>query len=157
MNSTLAQSKNNVLLIFDEIENISPKTAASQHWRADRDTLYFWQVLRSYIQSEGKGRISVCLVGTSPHIIELEKIHDVPNPIYLYAQKTFIPRLSFDETREMLERLGYFMGLEFSSDVVAFLQKEFGGHPFFTRQVCSKIYQISSTHRPIKVSQARLA
>jgi hypothetical protein len=33
MNSALGASKNNVLVIFDEIENISPKTAASQHWR----------------------------------------------------------------------------------------------------------------------------
>ena len=156
MNSTLASAKNNVLLIFDEIENISPKTASSSHWRDDSDALYFWQIIRSYIQSEGKGRISICMVGTSPQILETPKINDVANPVYLYAQKRFIPSLTFDETREMVERLGYFMGLQFTPEIVADLQREFGGHPFFTRQVCSKIHQLASTQRPTKVSYALL-
>ena len=55
-----------------------------------------------------------------------------------------------------LNRLVYFMGLEFDPDAIADLQREFGGHPFFTRQVCSKIHQIASVARPIKVSNAAL-
>ena len=45
--------------------------------------------------------------------LELPKINDIANPVYLFAQKQFIPNLTFDETREMVERLGYLMGLEF--------------------------------------------
>jgi hypothetical protein len=156
MNSTLGSSKNNVLLIFDEIENISPRTAASQHWREGKDTLLFWQIVRSYIQSEARGRLSICLVGTSPRILEIPKINDIANPVYLFAQKQFIPSLSFDETREMVERLGYFMGLEFPVSIVSELHRQFGGHPFFTRQVCSKIHQLASATRPIKVSDGAL-
>ena len=156
MSSALSAAKNTVLLIFDEIENISPKTAASPHWREGHDTLYFWQILRSYIQSESRGRLSVCIVGTSPHILEVARIIDVANPIYLYAQKRFIPNFTFDETREMVERLGYFMGLEFPAEVITDLQREFGGHPFFTRQVCSKVHQLASADRPLKVSRAAL-
>lgn len=33
MNQTLGDVQSDILLIFDEIENISPKTAASAHWR----------------------------------------------------------------------------------------------------------------------------
>lgn len=116
------------------------------------DTLLFWQVIRSYIQSESKGKISISIFGTNPYILEAPKIGDVANPMYLYAQKRFIPSLGFDETRDMVERLGYFMGLEFSPEVIANLQQEFGGHPFFTRQVCSKLHQIASVDRPVKVS-----
>jgi hypothetical protein len=57
----------------------------------------------------------------------------------------------------MVERLGYFMGLEFSPQVIADLQQEFGGHPFFTRQVCSKIHQLASVDRPVKVSSNLLS
>ena len=156
MDNALGKSKNSVLLIFDEIENISPKTAASPHWKEGHDTVYLWQILRSYNQSENKGRLSICIVGTSPHILEAAKINDIANPVYLYAQKRFIPSLTFDETREMVERLGYFMGLEFPAEVVADLQKEFGGHPFFTRQVCSKIHQLASANWPLRVSGAAL-
>ena len=88
--------------------------------------------------------------------LEAAKINNIANPIYLYAQNQFIPSLSFEETREMVERLGYFMGLEFPAEIVADLQREFGGHPFFTRQVCSKIHQLASTVRPIRVSQTAL-
>jgi hypothetical protein len=156
LNNTLGAAKNSVLLIFDEIENISPRTAASVHWKDGSDTVLFWQIIRSYIQSEAKGRLSLCIVGTSPRILEIPAINDVANPVYLFAQKQFIPNLTFQETSEMVERLGYFMGLHFSPQVVADLQKEFGGHPFFTRQVCSKIHQLASTSRPQDVSQAAL-
>ncbi len=156
MSNILSSSKNNILVIFDEIENISPNTSASSHWRSDSDTLYFWQIIRSYIQSKANGRISISIFGTNPYIIETAKIFDVANPIYLYAQKRFIPNLSFDETRDMMARLGYFMGLEFPPEVVADLQQEFGGHPFFTRQVCSKIHHLASNDRPVKVSQKLL-
>lgn len=157
MNSALGNAKNSVLLIFDEIENISPNTASSAHWRDNDDTLLFWQTIRSYIQSESRGRLSVCIVGTSPHILETSQINGIANPIYLFAQKKFIPSLNFDETREMIERLGYFMGLEFGINIISDLQKEYGGHPFFTRQVCSKIHQLSSPNRPVKIPNSVLA
>lgn len=156
MNNAMSQAKGTVLIIFDEIENISPSTAASAHWRSGEDTVYFWQIVRSYLQGESKGRLSICLVGTSPHILEESKINGIDNPIYLYAPKTYIPSLTFDETREMVTRLGYFMGLEFDVEIIAELQKEFGGHPFFTRQVCSTIHKQAPTQRPFKVSAAAL-
>jgi hypothetical protein len=156
MNNAIGNAKNNILLIFDEIENISPETAASTHWREGHHTLLFWQTIRSYIQAHARGRVALCLVGTSPRILELSKINDVANPVYLFAQKQFIPNLTFDETREMVERLGYLMGLEFPPEIVSDLQKAFGGHPFFTRQVCSKIHQLASLDRPLVVSQNAL-
>lgn len=156
MNNILGNAKNTVLIIFDEIENISPRTASSRHWREDNDVIYFWQVIRSFIQSESKGRLSICIVGTSPYILEAGKINGIANPVYLYAQKKFMPNLTFDENRQMIERLGYFMGLEFPINIIADLHKDFGGHPFFSRQVCSKIHQLASSNRPQKVSLSAL-
>ncbi len=156
MTSILSNIKGNILILFDEIENISPSTAASSHWRTGNQPVLFWQIIRAFVQSEHKGRVSVCIVGTSPQLLELPNIDGVANPVYLYAQKKFIPSLRFEETTEMIERLGYFMGLEFSREIISDIQKEYGGHPFFSRQVCSKIHQLSSNQRPIKVSQAAL-
>jgi hypothetical protein len=44
--------KKPALLIFDEIENISPSSASSDHWRTGNDFVYFWQTLRSVFQSD---------------------------------------------------------------------------------------------------------
>ncbi|MGO6682014.1 hypothetical protein [Rhizobium leguminosarum] len=153
MKSLLGQAKSKVLIVFDEIENISPNTAASKHWREGTDSIFFWQILRSFIQSESNGRLSICLVGTSPHLLEAPQINGVANPMYLFSQKRFIPSLTFDETRDMIERLGHFMGLSFAPELIADLQKEYGGHPFFIRQVCSTVHQITTHERPTRVSQ----
>ena len=39
LNTTLNEAGTDVLLIFNEIENISPMTAASRHWREEDDVL----------------------------------------------------------------------------------------------------------------------
>jgi hypothetical protein len=157
MKATLDGLKSNLLLVFDEIENISPKTAASSHWRNGIDATYFWQILRSFSQIQHKRRVSVCVVGTSPYLLEASKIGGIDNPAYLLASKKFIPNLTFDETREMVTRLGFFMGLNFSAQAIAKLHASYGGHPFFTRQVCSKIHQLTSLSRPTDVPLSRLA
>ncbi len=156
MKSLLGQAKTKILLIFDEIENISPETAASKHWREGSESVYFWQILRSFIQSDPGARLSICLVGTSPHLLEAPQINGVANPMYLFSQKRFIPSLMFDETRDMIERLGHFMGLTFTPEIIADLHSEYGGHPFFIRQVCSTIHQISNNARPTRVSRETL-
>lgn len=156
MKSLLGQSKSKILLIFDEIENISPETAASKHWREGNEPISFWQILRSFIQSDAEARLSICIVGTSPHLLEAPQINGVANPMYLFSQKRFIPSLMFDETRDMIERLGHFMGLTFTPEIIADLQNEYGGHPFFIRQVCSTVHQISNNARPTRVSRETL-
>lgn len=154
MTNTLNDAQTDILLIFDEIENISPKTAASSHWRETSDALLFWQTLRAFVQQTKKFRLTFCFVGTNPHLFETAKIGDIDNPVYLFAPKTFIPMLTNDETREMISRLGFFMGLDFDSKVVNHIHNRFGGHPFFIRQLCSKIHKLAPTNRPHTVSLA---
>ncbi|CAN5355573.1 hypothetical protein BH09PSE4_BH09PSE4_15770 [soil metagenome] len=156
MKMTMDAIKSNILLIFDEIENISPNTAASPHWRAGAGAVYFWQIIRSFSQARTKNRLSICFVGTSPYLLETAKVEGIDNPAYLIAAKRFIPNLTFDETREMVGRLGFFMGLNFSPQAVARLHASYGGHPFFTRQVCSKIHQLTGIARPVEVPLTRL-
>jgi hypothetical protein len=157
MQNILSHISKKLLLIFDEIENISPGTAASLNWREKEDPLLFWQILRSFIQNQKQSRLSLCIVGTNSQLLELEKICGSANPVYLFAQKQFIPNLSFDETKEMVTRLGHFMGLRFDDAIINDLNQEFGGHPFLIRQVCSRLHQISDTARPIDVTRANLA
>lgn len=156
MSETINLLQSNILLIFDEIENISPDTAASDHWRNGLDPVYFWQVIRSFAQTNKKWPLSICFVGTSPYLLEQTKINGVDNPAYLLAQKRFIPNLTFDETREMVDRLAFFMGLDFEPTAISKLQASYGGHPFFTRQVCSKVHQLTTGQRPKSVPLRRI-
>ncbi|TWA62035.1 hypothetical protein FBZ82_11648 [Azospirillum brasilense] len=152
MTNSLGQGRADVLIIFDEIENISPKTAASPHWRQEHDSIVFWQILRSFFQNPKKYRITFCFVGTNPHLFETPKINDIDNPVYLFAPKTFIPMLSEAETREMIKKLSFFMGLQFDDTVINHIHNMFGGHPFFIRQLCSNIHRNTTQARPVSVS-----
>lgn len=152
MRQTLANARSDVLIIFDEIENISPKTAASPHWRAGHDTILFWQILRAFFQKIGKYKITFCFVGTNPHLFEMAKINDVDNPVYLFAPTTFLRPLSLEDVKEMCQRLGYFMGLDFDLAIILHVHRRFGGHPFFVRQLCSRIHQLEPLTRPTSVS-----
>lgn len=156
LKSIINQSKSRILIVFDEIENISPGTAASGHWEKGRDSLLFWQNIRSFIQQETGGRLVVCLVGTSPLLLESPEMDGVANPMYLFSQKRFIPTFSFDETREMIDRLGFFMGVEIDAVKIAELHKLYGGHPFFIRQVCSNIHKNVGAARPVRISDFQL-
>jgi hypothetical protein len=103
-----------------------------------------------------KGKISICFVGTNPKILESPQINEVANPVYLFSPKDFIPNLSLDDTKTMISRLGYFMGLNFSDKIIGSIHSLYGGHPFFTRQICSRIHQICGLNRPIDVSNLSL-
>lgn len=149
---TLNEAGTDLLLIFDEIENISPMTAASAHWRDSNDALLFWQILRSCFQNPSKYKMTFCFVGTNPHLFELPKLGGVDNPVYLFTPKTYIPMLTLPETRDMIARLGYFMGLDFDEKIAAYIHQLFGGHPFFIRQFCSQIHKKVPLNRPRGVS-----
>lgn len=45
-----AKGKKRILIVLDEIENITFDISPSLHWKDDLDFIYFWQVLRSVFQ-----------------------------------------------------------------------------------------------------------
>ena len=154
--NTLSAISGSVLLIFDEIENISPRTAASQHWKSGDESLFFWQVIRAFCQSQKKLSLTICFVGTNPSLLEDTRINGVDNPIFMFAERSYIPNLSFDETRQMIMNLGTLMGMNFPIDVIAQIHMKYGGHPFFSRQICSIINKSASNDRPLTVSMNAL-
>lgn len=143
----------NILLIFDEIENITPGVSPSDHWRTGRDFIYFWQTLRSSFQKLPKV-FSYLIVGTNPLCVELEKIGGFDNPIFGQIPLDYIPRFDVPQTREMVRRLGRIMGLRFDEILYGILTEDFGGHPYLIRHICSVINSTCHGDRPIKVDKS---
>lgn len=140
-----------VSLLFDEIERISFGTASSAHWNEDRDFLLFWQAIRSGFQSLSSP-YSFLIVGTNPSAVEKVKIFESDNPLFGNVEKRFIPMFTPDQVNEMVDDLGYIMGVHFDSDCKAKLHSDFGGHPFLTRYACSYISN-SVAKRPVEVDR----
>lgn len=142
----------NILLIFDEIENITPGVSPSQHWSDDKDFIYFWQTLRSLFQKLDKV-FSYLIVGTNPLCVEMEKIQNKDNPIFGQIPIEYIPRFDVPQTREMVRRLGRIMGLQFEEVIYSKLTDDFGGHPYLIRHLCSVINSICGTERPVSIDK----
>lgn len=140
------------LFIFDEIERISPRTGSSEHWRDGEDFIYFWQTMRYFFQRHGNV-FTYLLVGTNPNCIEQSKfgVHD--NPLFSSIPFQYVPAFNVDKTREMVRKLGRYVGLKFEKSIYSRLTDDFGGHPLLIRHMCSAINSMSTEDRPILVDK----
>ena len=142
-----------ILLIFDEVENITPTASPSDHWRTGQDFVFFWQSLRSLFQRKPEV-FSYLLVGTNPLCVELAKVGTADNPIFAQVPLEYIPGFDVPQTREMVRRLGRIIGLHFDEGIYARLTDDFGGHPYLVRHLCSVVNRIARSDRPVRVDKS---
>lgn len=133
-----AFSNKRILLIFDEIEQISFITSPSNHWKKGNDSLYFWQALRSISQTDNM-IFSFIITGVNPTRIELSKINTIDNPIFGILTPNYISLFEYNDIKTMVSEIGGHLGLKFDEEIYSKLIEDYGGHPFLTRQICSKI------------------
>jgi hypothetical protein len=141
------------LIIFDEIEQITPGISASEHWKIDLDFVFFWQTLRSLFQKHDQ-LFTYLIAGTNPKCVEIDRVNGIDNPIFSQIPCEYIPSFDVPQTREMVRKLGRIMGLKFDEIIYSKLTEDFGGHPFLIRNVCSVINRVISEERPIRVDKS---
>lgn len=145
-----------LLILFDEIERVSPRTGSSLHWRDGADFVYFWQTLRGFYQRHQEV-FTYMLVGTNPSCVEESVIAGHENPLFGSIPSQYVPPFTVEQTREMVRKLGRYMGLRFEEMLYAKLVEDFGGHPFLMRQFCSEINRQCVGDRPTNVDRVLYA
>ncbi|MDR0307392.1 MAG: AAA-like domain-containing protein [Chitinispirillales bacterium] len=148
------------LIIFDEIENISPITSPNVYWKEDLDFVSFWQTVRSKFQKfirEENAVFSFLVVGTNPKAIETSRINDTENPIFNNVPFEFIQGFTVEQTTEMVSKLGGYMGLNFDDTLFGKLRDDYGGHPYLIRHLCSITNELTNKHRPASVDKTHYA
>lgn len=144
-----------ILLIFDEIESVSYSTSPSEHWKKGMDSLFFWQALRAIIQTNN-AYFSFLIAGVNPQMVEMGRIDEYDNPIFGICRPIYMDLFDFEDVKRMIMDIGGHMGLQFEEQVYSKLLEDYGGHPFLTRQVCSKINSElleKEVSRPTKVTR----
>lgn len=153
----LQTSNRDVLLLFDEIEQITPKLGMEENWKEGDDFVKFWHVIRSCFHKWGH-RFTFILAGTNPSAIEQISINKHDNPLFNQLKfDTYLPPFDFESTKEMVNKLGTYMGISFDDMVCARLTQDFGGHPYLIRHFCSAINSYiheSGLEKPISVTNA---
>ena len=146
--------RKSILLIFDEIENITFNTSISPNWASGDSFIKFWQVIRSTYQKYKTENIFTYLItGTNPKCIEKSTINKVDNPIFAQFPANYIEAFDYDQTKEMIDKLGGYMGIKFDDAVCGKLVEDFGGHPLLMRQMCSFTHKKLTEDRPFTVNK----
>lgn len=143
------------LLIFDEIEYISPVAIEDTHWH--KEFVDFWQTFWA-CQSRHR-KISAVIAGVNPSVVEMDTVSGIQNPLFGIVSYQYLTGLKPDESRNMLRILGKRMGLKFEPEAANYIHDWYGGHPLLMRMACSftnnSIKEQGGT-RPFTVSLERL-
>lgn len=153
--ATIRELGRKVVLVFDEIEFISPIAQQDVHWR--QDFLPFWQTIWS-VQSQVT-HLSVLIGGVNPWCVETPEVDDVQNPLFGIVTPKYLAGMDEHEVRTLLRTLGRPMGLKFANNAVDYLVRQYGGHPLMTRLACSEVHKaisISGKSRPVEITAAFL-
>lgn len=156
LNNIMAYIKTiNVLLIFDEVENITFGTSVTETWSTGYSFIKFWQTIRSaYQRLNRKNKFTYLIAGTNPRCVEVATIMSTDNPIFHQFAPIYIAPFDHAITKDMLDRLGGYMGIKFSPEVYTHIVEDFGGHPLLMRQVCSYIHRQYHGARPFVVDKS---
>lgn len=147
-----AFEKKSILLIFDEIERITFDVGENENWSKGMDFVYFWQTVRSIFQKLNSV-FSYLIVGTNSMCVERPLINGKDNPLFNSVPYSYIERFDVPQTKEMVSKLGSFVGLKFDEAIYSKLTEDFGGHPFLIRHVCSVVNSLAPSDRPFTVDR----
>ena len=144
----IASSNQSVLLIIDELERILPSTVVHTHWKTEY--LDLWRMLRATHQ-QVSGRLVFLMASTNPFFSEQAEFDDQDNPMYRFVKPYYLQFFEKIELTDMLSRLGRPMGIHFEEECFDIICREYGGHPFLSRQLCSHLSRYNAA-RPLQVS-----
>lgn len=145
-------ASNRIVLIFDEIEYVTPLSTFDVHWK--NDFVPFWQTVW-HAQSEVDS-LSIFLGGINAAIVDRAEIDGVQNPLFTLVEPHYVVGLTENEVRAMLRSLGSPMGLRFTHDAVRYLRGRYGGHPQMTKQACSITFRMvreSGADLPVTIGE----
>lgn len=141
------QEFSQIVLIFDEIEQIAFDSTFGEKWQDSISFHYFWSTFITFCE-KFNGKLSLIIAGINPSISEIDFLPvkdgkaSPRNPMYKkLSNYNYLKPFVFEQIKRMVNELGKYMGLTFDDDVCFELYKDFGGHPFFTRQMCKVINQ----------------
>lgn len=140
-----------LLVAIDEIENLLPGTSAAAHWQ--EDFLPMWRAIRS-IQVDNR-RLGLVVSGVNGRVFEQSQVGRYDNPLLGFMAERYLPPFAEAEVRQMVRKLGRYIGLHFSEEAYRYLSRNYGGFPLLIRMACSWHHQKAvqqGLQRPFEIS-----
>ncbi len=121
-----------LLLILDEVDRLLP---------AGDDPGYegfasFLGQLRA--ANQNLKLLDFILIGVDPGVNRRDKWGERDNELYQSLREIWMPPMEAENATEMIESIGFQMGVRYEPEALRLLVDAGGGHPFVTRQVCGQ-------------------
>ncbi|AOY57305.1 ATP-binding protein [Desulfococcus multivorans] len=157
LQKSILSCKNPVILIFDEIDYITPGSPTNPEWSTEFNIL--WRNLRSIYQECDRHRstMSILIGGVSTHWFCVETINNIENAALSFIPEEYLSPMPERATIAMLKRLGKVAGLHFEESALSAIALATGNMPYWARKCGSYIHrQILTNDRPCKVDLNRV-
>lgn len=158
LESAVISCEHVVLIVFDEIDYITPGSPTSPEWRSEFNV--FWRNLRAVYQDcDRRGKpMSLLIGGVSTHWFTVGEIQGVENAALAFVPEEFLSPMAKGATIAMLRRLGKVAGLSFSEEAAEIVAIETGNMPYWARKCCSYIHRkIPLSDRPKQLSVTEIS
>jgi hypothetical protein len=145
-----------LILIFDEIDYITPGSPTQSTWRDDFNT--FWRNLRSVYQECARQAhpLSLLIGGVSTYWFTVESIDAVENAALAFIPEEYLSPMSEGATVAMLKRLGRISGLQLEDSSAEAIARATANMPYWSRKCCSYIHrQVPIADRPLALGRER--
>lgn len=143
-----------VILIFDEIDYITPGSPTSSHWKSDFNK--FWRNIRTIYQecSRTNSILSILIGGVSTYWFTVEEIDGIENSALAFVPEEYLSPMPLGASVAMLRRLGRISGLSISDEAAQHISVSTGNIPFWSRKCASYIHRhLDFASRPIEVGR----
>jgi hypothetical protein len=139
LETAVLQSGLPVIVIFDEVDYITPGSPTSEHWKIEFNP--FWRNFRAIYQeiSRQTKNLSVLVGGVSTYWFTVESIGGIENAALAFVPEEYLSPMQEGATIAMLKRLSKTAGLKFDESTYELIARASGNMPFWARKCCSWI------------------
>ncbi|QIF05618.1 ATP-binding protein [Roseimicrobium sp. ORNL1] len=146
-----------VVLVFDEIDYITPGSSTNAHWRTEFNP--FWRNLRAIYQecTRQEKTLSILLGGVSALWFTVESIEGSENAALHFVPEEYLSPMALEATIAMIRKLGRVAGLQFEPEIAEHIARSTANMPYWARKCCSYIHRhlpINERPRPISIQHA---
>lgn len=138
--------KPKIVLMLDEIERLLPNNLGKEGFSGFFD---FFSYIRG-VSQESEDFVPI-VTGANAAIAEVSQFDGKDNPVFNFFKEIYLPLLQPKELMTMVQVLGRGMGINVSSETCKLIFQLTGGHPFFSRQLCSFLSE-QYIQRPLDVT-----
>jgi len=150
-----APDKRGLLIVFDEVDYITPDSPTSPHWRTAFNE--FWREFRALAQEAKRHELtlSILVSGVSSHSFRVAEIDGVENSVVHFVPEDYLSPFADGAADSMIKALGKRCGLQFTPEARRTIAATSAYMPYWIRMAGSYIHrQVNMDDRPIELDAA---